>query len=443
MLSSSSKMQGPFANSDLHIPWRPLPAHIPALDGLRGLAILLVMLYHQSIIRPAVLSDRIFARIFDFGWCGVDLFFVLSGFLITGILLDTKTSDGCLRCFYARRILRIFPLYYAVVFFSLVVLPYLSHPKVASFGRIAGDELWYWSYLSNLSIARAGAWRHGILDVSWSLAIEEQFYLVWPMLVLLLSSRALRWVCLGSIAVALSFRVSLLKWGADPISIYVLTPSRIDALAIGAWIAVSVREPAAGIARLRQIAAKLMLPLIVGVLVLAACNQNRRSQDAPLTQAVGFTMVALLAGAALVIVVAAKQGSLCHQVFNSRFMRTFGKYSYALYLFHLPLRALVRDTVLSADQFPQFMGSRIPGQLLFFVVSSTLTLGAAWLSWNLYEKHFLRLKRYFEPGASKRAITPGELDKQPAVAPWSDVDFHKPADHGQTANAQADSHPGT
>ena len=117
-----------------------------------------------------------------------------SGLLITGILVDSKGGAGYFWNFYAHRTLRIFPLYYAVVFLSLVVIPNLPpglvpSGKLANFGRIDGDELWYWLYLSNFSIARAGEWRHGILGISWSLAIEEQFYLEWPLVVLRCSLR--------------------------------------------------------------------------------------------------------------------------------------------------------------------------------------------------------------------------------------------------------------
>src|SRR5437870_557283 len=164
---------------------------VRALDGLRGIAILMVMLYHQTVMVGSTGIDRFVGFWTLSGWIGVDLFFVLSGFLITGILSDSKGATGYFRNFYARRVLRIFPLYYGVVAFSLLILPYIPHWKLENLARIKGDELWYWTYLSNFSIAAHAAFRHGILDVSWSLSIEEQFYLMWPLLVLLLSRRSL------------------------------------------------------------------------------------------------------------------------------------------------------------------------------------------------------------------------------------------------------------
>ena len=222
-------------------------AQIPALDGLRGVAILLVLFHHQTLLRlDGSGVDPWFGRLFHVGWCGVDLFFVLSGFLITGLLLDAKGGPHYFRNFYARRTLRIFPLYYAVVFFSLVILPNLPEgilpaQKAQSFGRIEGDEIWYWTYLSNYSIAAAGQWRHGILDVSWSLAIEEQFYLLWPLLVAKLGRGALWRLCAGLILLAPACRLALLAAGADELAPYVLTPARIDTLAIGASLALAIR----------------------------------------------------------------------------------------------------------------------------------------------------------------------------------------------------------
>ena len=145
------------------------------------------MISHMTLFEPTGdLQSWAFA-VANAGWIGVDLFFVLSGYLISGILLDAKCEPGYIGKFWARRALRILPLYYAVVAFSLIILPNIAHPYAALFGRISGDEWSYWLLLSNFSIAQVGMFRHGILDVSWSLAIEEQFYIVWPLIVLLLS----------------------------------------------------------------------------------------------------------------------------------------------------------------------------------------------------------------------------------------------------------------
>jgi peptidoglycan/LPS O-acetylase OafA/YrhL len=332
------------------------------------------------------------------GWCGVDLFFVLSGFLITGILLDAKGEPHYFRNFYARRTLRIFPLYYAVCFLSLVVIPNLPAgvvpaAKLERLGQIEGDEIWYWLYLSNFSIARAGLWRHGILDVSWSLAIEEQFYLVWPALVAALGRVGLARVCVGLTIGAPLLRLLLTLAGVGPVAVSVVTPARLDPLAVGALIALAARSPG-GLAALAGSARRIFgatLALLVGWFLWRGSLEG----EDPAVQVAGYSVLAWHFGALLVLVLVASPGRVAQRVFASRFLRVFGKYSYALYLFHLPVRAAVRDTIYGQDDFPRVLGSLVPGQLVFYAISTSLALGLAMLSWALFERHFLALKRYF------------------------------------------------
>ncbi len=426
-----------------HAPSLDIGAHFPALDGLRGLAILLVLIFHETVMVPNTAFDRAFLHVAYLGWCGVDLFFVLSGFLITGILFDTKGTENFFRNFYARRTLRIFPLYYAVVFFSLIILPAVGQmglvppEKFANFGRIEGNEIWYWLYLSNFSIANEGRFLHAILDISWSLAIEEQFYLLWPTVVYFCSRRALMRVCIGLVFLAIAWRTSLVFGFSrgpfvNPIGVYVMTPGRLDALAIGAWIALAVRVPG-GIERTVAMARKTMPLAAFGVVAFVALDNMRRwfppdfvdHRDAHsfaghLMQCVGYTVFALFFAALLVLTLTAPAGTALGRFFHWRFMRMLGQYSYAMYLFHLPIRALIRDRVFGPGtasisprfHFPTIMGSELPGQLLFYAVSTAATLVLAWLSWHCFEKHFLKLKRFF-PAKRRRAGTPA-----PAGASW-------------------------
>lgn len=435
-------------------------SHLPLLDGIRGLAILLVMIFHMSLLSdrvrvhaseepssvlaptpmtlstqssshlpaageevaiPASGADLFLRALISGGWTGVDLFFVLSGFLITGILYDTKTSATFFKTFYIRRALRIFPLYYAVVFASLVLLPAIAthlpasaQAKLDRFGKIEGDEWMYWMYLSNFAIAQAGKFRHGILDISWSLAIEEQFYLVWPAVVFFFSRATLVRICIGAMAFSLAFRCWLLYAGANPVALHVLTPSRLDALAVGAFIALVIRNEG-GIERLTSVA-RVLIP-VLGALILGdaafrylthsgrAGEEGLFSANLPEVQTAGLTIIAIFFGAVLVRAVAASRRELDDprarrsrlvKVFESRLLRSFGKYSYAMYLFHLPLRALVRDSALTNKALPSIGETQVPAQIAFTVVCIAITYGAAWLSWNLYEKHWLSLKRFFD-----------------------------------------------
>ncbi|MBS0191725.1 MAG: acyltransferase [Phycisphaerales bacterium] len=403
--------------------------HLPLLDGVRGLAIFLVMLFHMTYVGggfepPAAglgAVDSAARSVFSVGWCGVDLFFVLSGFLITGILYDTRAGEGYFRIFYARRALRIFPLYYLVVFVSLVLLPAIgahlsaaAQGKLARFGSIAGDEWMYWTYLSNYAIALAGKYRHGILDISWSLAIEEQFYLVWPAVVLCFSRRTLMKICVGAAVAAVATRCGMVWSGASAIAVHVLTPCRLDALAVGAFLALAVRGPG-GLAPLVRLARPLSV--VLGAVLLCdlgyraisrtgrAGEEGLFSANLPELQTVGLSVIAIFFGAVLVLVLDVQQrasgGGVIGRVMGSRILRAFGKYSYAMYLFHLPIRAVPRD-LLFAKQIPLIAGMQLPAQIAFAAGCMALTFGAAWLSWNLYEKRWLALKRFFEYGERRR-----------------------------------------
>lgn len=408
---------------------QPMPnevrGHIPALDGLRGLAILLVMLHHQTVMRASTWFDEFLLWPLKFGFCGVDLFFVLSGFLITGILLDAKGKHRYFLNFYGRRVLRIFPLYYAIVFVSLVVLPQLSHPKVENFSRVEGDEIWYWLHLSNFSIAWHGAWRHGVLDISWSLAIEEQFYLFWPMFVAFVRRRTLIVSCFVLVVLAMVFRCGLVAMSVKPIVTYVLTFSRLDALATGALIAAVLRE-GIGVAKLLQ-PARVTATIATVCIVMVMLTSTQEGWRATPMLTAGFSLFALLFGAVLVLALDGSRNSVVKRTLCWGPLRWLGKYSYALYLFHLPARAVVRDVIYGPAEFATCWGSQLPGQLVFYLLAFAVTLPAAWASWHLYEKHFLALKRYFEfdvaaedtaaaaSGTSRAISSPPPTSRKPAL----------------------------
>ena len=396
--------------------WRP-GARLPALDGLRGVAILGVMLYHQTLIgqSPAPV-DRALALLPLGGWAGVDLFFVLSGFLITGILWDARGAEHAMRDFYARRVLRIFPLYYAVVAFALLVLPNLPHPRAERWGQIAGDELWYWLFLSNFSIAASDAFRHGILDVSWSLAIEEQFYLLWPPLVLWMRRERLMRLCAALVVGALAWRVGALLAGMSPFAVLVLTPGRVDGLAVGAFVALAVRAPG-GLERLGRAA-----PVVVGASLavlagIAAHAGGLHALDAGV-QSAGFTALASLWGGVLVLALTSARVAAA---LERPALMTLGRFSFALYLFHLPVRAALHAAIGPYERGLAVLGSFLPAQLVFYAVSTAATLGLAWLSWHLYEKRFLALKRHFGAPPHEEGRSPSPLrsasPREAAVSP--------------------------
>ncbi len=364
---------------------------VPALDGIRGAAILGVMLFHMSMVPPKGHWAVTWANVTQNGGLGVDVFFVLSGFLISGILFEARDEPRYFRNFYARRVLRIFPLYYAVAAFSFLVLPRLEPWTVAKFAPVNRDAAWYWLHLSNFSIARRGQFVHGIMDVSWSLAIEEQFYLLWPSAILLMPPRAVRWSCVVLIAASCASRALLTANSASPIAVYTLTFCRLDGLALGSLVASIVRtvdRRALTAWATRALLAALALLGFMAVPLSASWDDLRDAACVHLLVSM-FTASAIFAALAV-------PRSPPLRMFEWAPMRALGRYSYALYLFHYPITALVRDKVLPPARMPVVWGSSLPSLLFFYLVAGSAALCAAVLSWHAYEKHFLRLKRFFE-----------------------------------------------
>jgi peptidoglycan/LPS O-acetylase OafA/YrhL len=366
------------------------------VDGIRGLAISLVMLHHsfQNDDPQPVLPDRLVFGLAGSGWSGVDLFFVLSGFLITGILLDSRGQTHYFRNFYGRRTLRIFPLYYAVLLVFFVGFTIVPHPLFARYVEDAvEDQLWFWTYLTNVRIAIRGEWYDTLIpDILWSLAIEEQFYLIWPVLILACSARTLMAICLGLFAGALATRLALAFAGVEPIVSFVLTLTRMDGLALGALIALLSREQTGLDGAVWW--AKRVAPVSLLILLGLALPSSALDWEDPWTSTVGFSLLALLYGAMLVLVVKGDPGAELRRFFEMAFMRMLGKYSYALYLFHGPVGTLVKQ-VYEPEVAPLVMGSALPRVLLFTILTASLSLLVAWVSWNVLERRCLALQRWF------------------------------------------------
>jgi peptidoglycan/LPS O-acetylase OafA/YrhL len=329
--------------------------------------------------------------------------------LITGILIDSRGGQRYFRNFYLRRALRIFPLYFAILLLSVFVLPRVLPPdKAARFGAVDSDIVFYFFYLQNVPIAAAGGMRHAVLDITWSLAIEEQFYLVWPFIVQLFRPAALKRVCLGLMGFALLFRITyVLAYDPPAFAVYVLTPCRVDALAVGAYLAVCQRD-SGGLAGLGRYAPRVGLAAIG--LALAVIALELRYGLTPLTAPgfglyslmFGFSIVAVGFGALLVHLLLSPERGWLQRAFSSRPAVFLGKYSYGIYLVHLPIRAVIRDRFYGPSyanppsRFLTWAGSELPGQLLFYPLVLVPILTVAWLSYHVFEKRFLALKRHLE-----------------------------------------------
>lgn len=400
--------------------------HLPSLDGLRGMAILLVMIHHFTVVVPVNQFEVWFTKASQIGMHGVDLFFVLSGFLITGILLESKGQPKFLRNFYMRRTLRIFPLYYAIVGFSFILLPILfgkigiANNKLIRFDAASDDWVWYVTYCSNFLIAKVNAFRHGILDVTWSLAIEEQFYIVWATAVLFLGRKGLKRACVAMICGALVLRLVMWFVGYSWLQIYVLTPCRMDGLALGSLLAVYVRSSAYDPKQLTTVARKVAFALTFVLLGFFCFDFLIYTSSVSYT--IGYTLVSVLLAQILILVLHAPPTTLVGKIFAGGFLRFFGKYSYAIYLFHLPIRAAIRDLFFGDAQFRQLIGPAIAWQLVFYVLATLAVIPPALISWHFFEKRFLKLKAFFPSG-----VGVGTIDKQVSAFAGDEIQLKAPS----------------
>lgn len=366
------------------------------LDGVRGIAILAVIVFHFEFLARQdhrVGADAVLDKVTGLGWAGVGLFFVLSGYLITGILIDTKSAAHRLRNFYARRILRIFPLYYGFLVALFIVLPLLDLVHSREYDAVRASQGWFWLYLSNIWILVRHGQSASLFGTGhlWSLAVEEQFYLFWPAVVFACSRRQALAACAGVILLAPVLRVVMYLEGATPYVLYTFTPTTLDALAFGAALAIIVRSPSGCV-----LAARVAVPAAVvsgaWIVALIAVLQDA-SNLTPGMELAGLTPISLFFTATIAHALA-WPGRLRGWL-GAAPLRAAGHYSYAMYVFHWPIAIFLARTYGVRTALPSFPASAVASEALFFVVAGGTTLAISWLSWNLCEKHVLKLKSRF------------------------------------------------
>ena len=401
----------------------PIPGpnhHAERLTGLRGIAVLLVMLYHQGItLSPFMLPNAygdfglsLFHRIFFLipsmvGWSGIYLFFCLSGFLITGILIESRDSPRFFRTFYIRRSLRILPIYYVYLTFFIFIAPRL--PGFEGIGFYPGHEisaLWYYFHLSNVIQVYTGAFHHLALSVTWTLAAEEQFYLVWPWVLKRFAPHSFERFCWALVALAMLCRVGMLLADYSLVQVYLFPLSQFDGFALGALIAIYCRR-SGGQARLLR-SARWVLPVSLSLAgaMIAYLYVVHPAQPTywyflmhPVTRSIGMPLVN--AGyAALFVLVAFDPGrNAVGRLMETRPLLLFGKYSYAIYLVHFPVMSLLATHVFHPAVASGQLGVRIAHPMLGFAfacfISFTACLALGWATWQLVEQPILRLKRRY------------------------------------------------
>ena len=359
-------------------------SRIPALDGLRGIAILLVLLWHGIFqIQP---NSRVLARLLTLGslsWSGVDLFFVLSGFLIGGILLDARNSSRYFQTFYLRRAYRILPLYGVLVLAQVVTRLSFLPGWIA---QSATDPVPLWSYLTftqNIRMAVIAGFGSLVMSATWSLAIEEQFYLTSPFLVRKLNNSALVRVLLVIILAASLLRAFLyFRFHHGGFASYVLMPCRADDLCLGVLVAMLMRDQ-----RIwpRLLASRRRIYALTGILVLPLVYfswQHYGPYSQPMVIA-GFSLLGLFYTGCLFAAITA-DGKVRRVLCNRRLIQ-LGSLAYCTYLFHLPLIEFCDRLLRRRSPSAGPMTDVVAG-----VFGITLTLILAAVSWKYFETPLLR-----------------------------------------------------
>lgn len=374
---------------------------LPALDGLRGFAIVLVIVHNAGSIHGArdSIALKLWAVVSNAGWVGVQLFFALSGYLITTILLNSKDAPGYFRNFYARRALRIMPLYYVFLAFIFFVAPHFSLFDSLAVTTPPG-KVWYWTYMSNW-VAPFASMPPALVHL-WSLAVEEQFYLLWPLVVAALIEVRLFLLCLaivaGSVAVRLGLHV-VLPDGAESAAAYTFTIARWDAIALGAAVAIALRNVRWRSAIVPHIGLLLALSFVFATAIIAV--ERGFPAQGLVTEGIGQPLAGIVSAILVLACIVGdtdgaprKTTTVVSRLMSVKPLRTIGKYSYAIYLFQTPVRLVLApsfDGALSNG----VAGSRFVALIVFVTAVFLISFAIALVSWRILEAPVLSLRRHF------------------------------------------------
>lgn len=362
---------------------------VPELDGLRGLAILFVFLAHYlggtGHLHFGWPIRQVFSAM-NVGWSGVDLFFVLSGFLIGGILLEVKTAPRYFRAFYMRRVYRILPIYYSWILLYVVVVLIALAGGPNSFSvseRELKQVLPQLLFLQNFQFSLF-PFQQAWFVVTWSLAVEEQFYLFAPLVIRFLSTRNLVIVlCSATVGAPLMRFLVFRYWSPDSLATVYLLPCRADALALGVLLAVGWRSRA-----FRALAGRHERVLQWTLFFLSAgicCTLKWMVGPVTLLRAtIGYSWFALLY-ACLLLMALSQTNTWLAATLRSKSLRWLGTISYCVYIIHLTVLLLTHQLILHRG--PEFYS--LPGAAVT-ALAAILTLALAALSWRYFEKPLIR-----------------------------------------------------
>lgn len=383
-------------SSPAHRSFAPIDfkTRFPALDGIRALAVTLVFVAHLSGGAHGGPVLRLFNRVREQGVIGVDIFFVLSGFLITGILFDTTRDSHYLKRFFARRSLRIFPIVYLLFFILLLLTPLLRYQWHAGhllflvyFGNLLGNYNFNYYVVDSARYPDLG---QAIISHLWSLCVEEQFYLLWPFVVLFVRDRVrLLYVCYGIALLTLGLRVAFFLHVGPSLGerwIVRTLVFRMDSLVLGAALALLLRgENADRIQRgCKWLFFGALLPLLAMLYLYPA-------HDSFAQCTYGLTLTSLMSmgliGATL------RTGSAAFRLFHLGPLRTIGKYSYGFYVYHL---VWAKAWFVLLTYLKVHLHSLALAGVIELSVAYVATFLVAKISYDYFEVRFLKYKRYFE-----------------------------------------------
>jgi len=351
---------------------------MPQLDGLRAFAVFAVLVHH--LLHPSLLPLGL--SFIPWGAMGVRLFFVLSGFLITSLLLQARDSaeaagsrGAAIRRFYLRRALRIFPIYYLVIVLALFFGPGDAREQIP----------WLASYAYNFWIAVLGWWT-AYFSHFWSLCVEEQFYLLWPWVVLYAPRRHLKTIAVVMIALGPLYRALAVSLAFNNIAVYTVTFSSMDTLGMGSLLALASmgRSPTESIQKSWRTRA---LPLGLAAMILLQGTLLLSGPNLP--HVVLFDTALALTFSCLIAAASHGMGRPGQLILGNRPIVYLGRISYGIYVYHLFMPDLLRPVfaLLGADVAPR--------GLLEFAVSTAATVVVASLSWHFVERPLMRLKHRF------------------------------------------------
>jgi len=342
-------------------------------DGWRGVAILMVVLIHFS------------PDFFPVGWVGMELFFVLSGFFITGVLVDSKSKKRYYLRFIERRVLRIFPLYYLCLIILLFLLPHSWYDM--SYYR--SHQAWFWLYMDNWLYSIDGWPKEKALHHFWSLAIEEQFYVLWPLAVWLCSAKGLIRTCVFLCFFSVIFRNVGMQFGFVQPFTYVATFGRMEGLALGSMVAVMLRSD-----RYKALLEKYAYPVTVfaaGLAMMMFFVAGSMRFWMPYHYSITYTVLDVFFAGMITLTLCRNQFPRMKKMLNNPALRQIGVMSYCIYIFHYPILCLIQYNFLG--YFEQLTHHEMLGKFCCLVAAFLVIVPVVYFFHKKVEMPILKLKK--------------------------------------------------